>query len=66
MLRSKIVNTGAKFILANESKAEEICQSVGDICTVIVISQTQTKGCIPIDELLLEDVNLEKMRKVTF
>ncbi len=65
MLRSKIVKTGAKFILANESKAEEICQSVGDICTVIVIGQTQTKGCIPIDELL-GDVNLETTRKVTF
>ena len=62
MLRSKIVKTGAKFIVANEFKAEEICQAVGDICTVIVIGQTKTEGCIPIDELL-EDDNLEDTSK---
>jgi len=60
MLRSKIVQTGAKFILADECTAEEACRALGDSRNVIVIGQTQTKGYIPIDELFVENANLEK------
>lgn len=62
MLRAKIVQTGAKFLLSDQSKAEATYRAVQDIgCQVIVLGQME--GCIPFDCLLEKDSNSKEERE---
>lgn len=62
MLRSKIIQTGAKFLVVDESKAEAVNRQIQDMgCKVIVIGQMD--GCIPFDRLIEQDVNSRENNK---